>query len=108
MKRAILIGLIAGFASCGAFSNARAREKTIVDLYTAALVELKALRDDGKIDDQTWVTVKTAVRAAKGARRAVKEARERGDTDAVGVLLDAMMRAMANVIAFRDSYREGS
>jgi len=99
----LLLALVVGCQGCDALSNSRAREKSLVQLYASAVKVLTVARKDGRIDDATWGKVKLAIREARGARIAVKKARESGQKVTVGVLLDGMMRAMAQVIAYKES-----
>ena len=103
MRKALVLTLLALAVGCQAFSTARAREKAIIETYTDAVVLVTQARRQGKIDDETWMQVKLSIRVARGARIAVKKAREEGRTDTVAVLLQAMLGAMAEVIAYKES-----
>lgn len=101
--RAAFLLLLLATAGCQAFSTPRAREKAVIEIYTDAVRLLTAARRAERIDDDTWAEVKLAIRAAKGARLAVKRAREEGRRDTVEILLQTMLSAMAEVIAYKES-----
>lgn len=105
MKRlAIPILALMALTSCDAFSNPRAREATVVQTYTNAVVALTSARKAGDIGDEDWATIKAAIRVAKQARLDLKAAREENrPADVVDLALSAAMNAMAEVIAHREA-----
>jgi len=83
------------------------REHLAVATYAEAVQLLTDLRRADKIGDSEWQTIKEAIAAARGTRRALKSARETGASEStVTRLLNAAASAMQAVIQMKEEQTE--
>lgn len=98
----VMLVALATAPACKTPQTPEGREHLVVSVYVEAVGALTDLRTQGEIGDSDWQTIKEAIAAARGARRSLKEARDRGDSPTtLKLLLDAAIRAMHEVIALK-------